>query len=78
MGAYLSAPVTNKEFFEGSSPDVIYGGASMQVCLFGRPDASGLLHETSAWRHMCLSPSAVASVSCRGGEELWKTLISLR
>ncbi|KAL0026653.1 hypothetical protein WJX79_001356 [Trebouxia sp. C0005] len=30
MGAYLSAPVTNKEFFEGSSPDVIYGGASMQ------------------------------------------------
>ncbi len=48
MGAYLSAPVTNKEFFEGSSPDVIYGGASMQVCLFRRPDASGLLHETSA------------------------------
>ena len=35
MGAYLSAPVTNKEFFEGSSPDVIYGGASMQVCLLG-------------------------------------------
>lgn len=31
MGAYLSAPVTHKEFFEGSSPDVIYGGASMQV-----------------------------------------------
>ncbi|KAL0033360.1 hypothetical protein WJX77_005531 [Trebouxia sp. C0004] len=30
MGAYLSAPVTNKEFFAGSSPDVIYGGASMQ------------------------------------------------
>jgi len=50
MGAYLSAPVTNKELFEGSSPDVIYGGASMQVCLFGRPDASGLLHKTSAWR----------------------------
>ena len=33
MGAYLSAPVTHKEFFEGSSPDVIYGGASMQVNL---------------------------------------------
>lgn len=30
MGAYLSAPVTHKDFFEGASPDVIYGGASMQ------------------------------------------------
>ncbi|KAL3142746.1 hypothetical protein ABBQ38_003046 [Trebouxia sp. C0009 RCD-2024] len=30
MGAYLSAPVTHKDHFEGSSVDVIYGGASMQ------------------------------------------------
>ena len=31
MGAYLSAPVTHKDYFEGTSADVIYGGASMQV-----------------------------------------------
>lgn len=35
MGAYLSAPVTSKEFFEGTSAGLIYGGASMQVCAAG-------------------------------------------
>ncbi len=30
MGAYLSAPITDKEVFEGDGPTVVYGGSSMQ------------------------------------------------
>ena len=31
MGAYLSAPVTTKEVFEGGNAALSYGGATMQV-----------------------------------------------
>lgn len=78
MGAYLSAPVTHKDHFEGSSVDVIYGGASMQV-------RASTLHIFALTKSRCNTIERLVCKRaftlfniCRAGGGPWRMLTSPR